>query len=161
MRPPGSASTAEVAEVEAQKPEAFTSLWLYDTLGLFNGYRVRRGCLLRFSHQQRMALEPDVDAVDLRRQSPPGAWAHLDEATRCRRSEARVRLFGAHPVGTLGQGDDPTGRGQHRQIAVPPRRPRCEDALERVSRLRDVARARETKLFKDVQKIGAAVAAPN
>src|ERR1700720_3616609 len=26
MRPPGSASTAEVAEVEAQKPEAFTSL---------------------------------------------------------------------------------------------------------------------------------------
>src|SRR5580693_8955894 len=26
MRPPGSASTAEVAEVETQKPEAFTSL---------------------------------------------------------------------------------------------------------------------------------------
>src|SRR5438045_1555478 len=34
MRPPGSASTAEVAEVEAQEPEAFTSLQV-DCAALF------------------------------------------------------------------------------------------------------------------------------
>src|SRR5439155_1660651 len=51
-----------------------------------------------------------------------GVRAHLGEATGCRRFEARVRLFGAHPVGALGQGDDSAGPDRHRQVVV---RRRC------------------------------------